>query len=122
MADPSGVESFRSPIHGIAPKLTPPSASWLLLWSSLAFLGMFGASMLLELDEVVTATARIEPSGQVRHVQHFEGGTIQEVLVHEGSFVGVGDILVRLINTPKEPRIWRISAPAGRHSMPAPPA
>lgn len=99
MADPSGVESFRSPIHGIAPKLTPPSASWLLLWSSLAFLGMFGASMLLELDEVVTATARIEPSGQVRHVQHFEGGTIQDVLVHEGSFVGVGDILVRLINS-----------------------
>ncbi|OAN46736.1 membrane-fusion protein [Paramagnetospirillum marisnigri] len=93
------VDAFRSPIHGIAPKLTPPSASWLLAWSTIAFVVMLGAAALLELDEVVTAPARIEPSGQVRHVQHFEGGTIQEVLVHEGTFVGVGDVLVRLINS-----------------------
>ncbi|WP_173984241.1 HlyD family type I secretion periplasmic adaptor subunit [Magnetospirillum sp. SS-4] len=95
----ASLDGFRSPLHGIAPRLTPPSASWLLLWSALAFVGMFGAAWLLELDEVVTAPARIEPSGQIRHVQHFEGGTIQEVLVHEGSFVGIGDVLVRLVNS-----------------------
>ncbi|CAA7627129.1 Membrane-fusion protein [Candidatus Terasakiella magnetica] len=93
------VDRFRSPIHGIAPTLTPPSASWLLAWSTLAFMVMFGAAAVLELDEVVTAPARIEPSSQIRHVQHFEGGTIQEVLVHEGTFVAEGDVLVRLVNS-----------------------
>lgn len=93
------LDPFRSPIHGIAPKLTSPAASWLLLWSAVAFAGLLGGATVLELDEVVTAPARIEPSGQIRHVQHFEGGTIQEVLVHEGSFVGIGDVLVRLVNS-----------------------
>ncbi|MBI3445874.1 MAG: HlyD family type I secretion periplasmic adaptor subunit [Magnetospirillum sp.] len=93
------LDSFRSPLHGIAPKLTPPSASWLLFWSATAFVVMFGAAAVMELDEVVTAPARIEPSSQVRHVQHFEGGTISEVLVHEGTLVSEGDVLVRLVNS-----------------------
>ena len=93
------MDSFRSPLHGIAPKLTPPSASWLLFWSATAFVALFGAAAVLQLDEVVTAPARVEPSSQVRHIQHFEGGTIQEVLVHEGTFVGEGDVLVRLVNS-----------------------
>ncbi|MCA1909568.1 MAG: HlyD family type I secretion periplasmic adaptor subunit [Magnetospirillum sp.] len=97
-ADPV-LDSFRSPIHGIAPRLTSPAATSLLLWSTLAFFGLFGAAAVLELDEVVTAPARVEPSGQIRHVQHFEGGTIQEVLVREGSFVSEGEVLVRLINS-----------------------
>ena len=96
---PPDLDAFRSPIHGVAPSLTPPSANALLLWSSLAFLTMAIGAAVLELDEVITAPARIEPSGQIRHVQHFEGGTIQEVLVHEGSFVGAGDVLVRLVNS-----------------------
>ncbi|CUW37341.1 putative Type I secretion system membrane fusion protein PrsE [Magnetospirillum sp. XM-1] len=93
------LDSFRSPIHGIAPKLTPPSASWLLIWSVLAFAVLVGLSAVLEIDEVVTAQARVEPSSQVRHVQHFEGGTISEVLVHEGTLVAEGDVLVRLVNS-----------------------
>lgn len=93
------MDSFRSPIHGIAPRLTPPSASWLLVWSALAFATLVGASAVLEIEEVVTAPARVEPSSQVRHVQHFEGGTISEVVVHEGTLVAEGDVLVRLINS-----------------------
>jgi len=93
------LEAFRSPIHGVAPSLTPPSATSLLLWSMLAFVTLFGAAAVLELDEVVTAPARIEPSSQVRHIQHYEGGTIHEVLVHEGDVVGEGDVLVRLVNS-----------------------
>lgn len=96
---PDSIDAFRSPLHGVAPRLTPPSATWLLLWCALAFVVLIGAAAVLELDEVVTAPARIEPSGQVRHVQHFEGGTIQEVLVREGSFVAEGEVLVRLVNS-----------------------
>lgn len=96
---PPSLESFRSPIHGVAPSLTPPSATLLLIWSALAFIVLIGASVVLELDEVVTAPARIEPSSQVRHVQHYEGGTIREVLVREGDTVQNGDVLVRLVNS-----------------------
>lgn len=94
-----GLDAFRSPIHGVAPRLTPPSATALLLWCAAAFVALFGAAAVLELDEVVTAPAKVAPSGQIRHVQHFEGGTIQEVLVREGSFVAEGEVLVRLINS-----------------------
>lgn len=98
MAD-APLDTFRSPVHGIAPKLTPPSATSLLLWSALAFVVLAGASAVLEIDEVVTAQARVEPSSQIRHVQHFEGGTISEVLVHEGTLVAENDVLVRLVNS-----------------------
>ncbi|MBX9633528.1 MAG: HlyD family type I secretion periplasmic adaptor subunit, partial [Magnetospirillum sp.] len=93
------LDSFRSPIHGVASTLTPPSANALLLWSTIAFVTLFGGAAVLELDEVVTAPARIEPSSLVRHVQHYEGGTIRDVLVREGAVVKAGDVLVRLVNS-----------------------
>jgi adhesin transport system membrane fusion protein len=96
---PAGIEAYRGPIHGVAPSLSPPSATALLLWSVLAVGILGGASAVLELDEVVSAPARIEPSGQVRHIQHYEGGTIREVLVREGAQVREGDVLVRLVNS-----------------------
>jgi membrane fusion protein, adhesin transport system len=96
---PPSLEDFRSPIHGIAPALTPPGATALLVWSALAFVCLFGAAAVLQLDEVVTAPARIEPSSQVRHIQHYEGGTIHDILVREGDVVGEGDVLVRLVNS-----------------------
>ena len=96
---PPDLDAFRSPIHGVAPSLTPPSANALLLWSSLAFLTMAIGAAVLELDEVITAPARIEPSSLVRHIQHYEGGTISEVLVREGATVRQGEVLVRLVNS-----------------------
>ena len=118
------LEAFRSPIHGVAPSLTPPSATSLLVWSALAFVTLFGASAVLDLDEVVTGQARIEPSSQVRHIQHYEGGTISEVMVREGDEVGEGDVLVRLVNSQgaqdladrqsrwmsTQARVWRLQA------------
>jgi adhesin transport system membrane fusion protein len=96
---PAALEAFRSPIHGVAPSLTPPSANALLLWSTAAFVTLFGGALVLELDEVITAPARIEPSSLIRHIQHYEGGTIREVLVREGAQVKEGDVLVRLVNS-----------------------
>jgi adhesin transport system membrane fusion protein len=95
----AAIDAFRSPIHGVAPSLSPHTATPLLVWSVIAFAGLFGAAAVLELDEVVTASARIEPASQIRHVQHYEGGTIREVLVREGDTVAEGDVLVRLVNS-----------------------
>lgn len=92
------VDPFRSPIHGIEPSLTPASATALLVWATVAFGTLTAAAAFLELDDVISATARIEPISQIHHVQHYEGGTIREVLVHEGDVVEDGAVLVRLVN------------------------
>lgn len=47
-------------------------------------------------DEVVVAEGEIVPHGQVKTVQHLEGGIIEELLVREGDRVTAGDVLVLL--------------------------
>ena len=99
MVPKTALAPFRGPIHGMAPSLTPLSATWLLIWAGLAMLVMGFGSVFLDIDDVVSAPVRVEPSSQIRHIQHYEGGTVREVLVHEGDEVTEGTILVRLINS-----------------------
>ncbi len=47
-------------------------------------------------EEVTIAQGEIVPQGQVRIVQHLEGGIIQEIYVTEGSVVQAGDSLVQI--------------------------
>ncbi len=49
-----------------------------------------------ELDEVSSAEGEVVPQGQIRTVQHLEGGIIEEILVSEGAHVKKGDPVVRL--------------------------
>lgn len=92
-------QAFRDPIHGTAPKLTPTSATALLLWASLAFAVLAGGSVVLEIDDVVGVPVRVEPSSQVRHIQHYEGGTVRDIMVREGDEVQEGAVLLRLVNS-----------------------
>ncbi len=48
------------------------------------------------LDIVSMADGQVVPSGKIKHVQHFEGGIIQEIKVSEGDEVRVGQPLVEL--------------------------
>ena len=41
-----------------------------------------------ELDEVAIAEGEVAPEGQVKTIQHLEGGIIQELLALEGDRVG----------------------------------
>jgi len=59
-----------------------------ILWSAIA-----------QLDEVSIATGRVAPKGQVKIVQHLEGGIIADLPVADGDRVSEGDILVRLSET-----------------------
>jgi len=53
-------------------------------------------SYFAELDEVSTAEGEVVPQGQVKTIQHLEGGIIEEILVREGDPVKKGDPVVRL--------------------------
>jgi len=48
------------------------------------------------LDEVAIATGRVVPQGQVKTVQHLEGGIIKELNIREGQTITAGDALMTL--------------------------
>ena len=54
----------------------------------------------VRLDEVASAPGQVVPSGQVKVVQHLEGGVVAEVLVSEGELVHAGQVIARLDPVP----------------------
>ena len=52
-----------------------------------------------ELEEVSIALGEVVPQGQVKVLQHLEGGIIEQIHVTEGSLVKAGDPLVQLALT-----------------------
>ena len=59
----------------------------------------FGWMTWAPVDRVVRAEGRIIPAGKAQTVQHLEGGIISSMLVHEGSLVKKGDLLVVIGDT-----------------------
>ena len=57
----------------------------LLVWASQA-----------HIDEFAIAQGEVVPQGQIKTIQHLEGGIIEEMYVTEGDVVAAGDPLVRL--------------------------
>ncbi len=57
----------------------------LVIWSCFA-----------KLDEVSTAPGEVVPEGQVKVIQHLEGGVVQEIYVHEGDTVKEGQKLMEI--------------------------
>ena len=57
----------------------------LLVWANYA-----------ELEEVAVASGEVVPQGQVKVIQHLEGGIISQIFVAEGDTVGAGDPLLQL--------------------------
>ncbi len=57
----------------------------LVVWASIA-----------KLDEVSTAAGEVVPEGKVKQIQHLEGGTVQEIFVHEGDTVKEGQKLMEI--------------------------
>jgi adhesin transport system membrane fusion protein len=63
----------------------------------LAALGAFVVwAALAPVEEVATAPGEVVPRGNVRVIQHLEGGIIKQIYVTEGDSVGVGDSLVEV--------------------------
>jgi membrane fusion protein, adhesin transport system len=57
---------------------------------------LFAWASQAKLDEVATAIGEVVPQGQIKSIQHLEGGIIEEMYVTEGDLVAAGDPLVRL--------------------------
>jgi HlyD family secretion protein len=61
------------------------------------FAGTFGAwAAMAPLSSAVVASGHFEVDGSIKKVQHKTGGTVAEILVHDGERVGAGDTLLRL--------------------------
>ncbi|MGC2855570.1 HlyD family type I secretion periplasmic adaptor subunit [Novispirillum sp. DQ9] len=56
-----------------------------LVWASFA-----------KITETTIAPGEVVPSGNVKVVQHLEGGIVGDILVREGQLVDAGDVLLRL--------------------------
>jgi len=69
------------------------------------------------LDEVARGEGKVIPSSQLQVIQSYDGGVVQEVLVHEGQVVEKGDLLLRIdptrfISTFRENRAEYVSLQA----------
>ena len=71
-------------------------------WRRSAFLIALAIAVLLtwanyaELEEVAVASGEVVPQGQVKVIQHLEGGIISQIFVTEGATVKAGDLLLQL--------------------------
>jgi adhesin transport system membrane fusion protein len=66
---------------------------WLIIVVIAAFIGWVAVA---QVDEVAVATGEVVPRGQVKLIQHLEGGIVREIMVADGDQVKAGDPLVRL--------------------------
>lgn len=75
-----------------------PLPSWrMFAWPVMILMtGMIVWSFFAQLDEVAIASGKVVPRGQIKVVQHLEGGIIQELFVSEGDVVKKGDDLLQL--------------------------
>ena len=72
----------------------------ILLYSIVAFfVCAFIWANLAKLDEVTRGDGRVIPSGQVKIIDHLEGGIVKDILVKEGEIVEKGQTLLRIDST-----------------------
>jgi membrane fusion protein, adhesin transport system len=85
---------FLPDAQGVADRRHSPVAGALILVVAAAFGSMLGWSAWAEVEQVVRATGRVQPAGQVKVVNHPHGGRVAEIHVAEGERVDAGQPLV----------------------------
>ena len=75
-----------------------PLPSWRpVAWPVMIMLGaLLTWANFAQLEEVAVATGEVVPQGQVKLIQHLEGGIIEKINFTEGDTVKAGDTLVQL--------------------------
>jgi adhesin transport system membrane fusion protein len=85
-----------SPLDAILSRQRPSRFRVAALVIVLLLAALFVWASQAELDEVAIAQGEVVPQGQIKSIQHLEGGIIEEMYVTEGDAVKAGDPLVRL--------------------------
>lgn len=87
-------------LEDLADRIRPRSASNLLLWAILGFVGVFILwASIVQIDRTVRAPGRITPSARLQVISNLEGGIVSAILVKSGDQVTKGQPLVRLDQT-----------------------
>jgi len=89
-------ETENSPVESLLDKYRPTHGSYLPILVILLLVSTFSWMFVSELDEVAVATGQVVPQGQVKLIQHLEGGIVTEILAKEGQKVGKGERLMQL--------------------------
>jgi len=94
-AAPPRDSNGESPLAAVVARARAPYrvAAWLIVAAVVAFAAW---AYFARLDEVAIARGEVVPQGQVKVIQHLEGGIIKDIFVAEGDRVATGDPLVRL--------------------------
>lgn len=74
----------------------PRTIMWLARIVALLILLLAAWALIADLDEVAVASGQVVPQGDVKTVQHLEGGIVEELFVGEGDRVEEGQDLLRL--------------------------
>jgi|APSaa5957512535_1039671.scaffolds.fasta_scaffold22395_3 membrane fusion protein, adhesin transport system len=94
--NPMNKETKISPVESLLDKYSPKHGSHLPILVILILMSTFSWMFVSELDEVAVATGQVVPQGQVKLIQHLEGGIVTEILAKEGQKVGKGERLMQL--------------------------
>lgn len=73
-----------------------PTIRLLLLAASVMVGAFIVWAAVTPIDEVANAQGQVIPMGEVKVVQHLEGGIIGAILVKEGQMVRAGEVLIRM--------------------------
>jgi len=85
-------------IH-IEEELIPPFVKPVLLFVGALVIAFFTWAAMTKMKEVARAPGEIIPSGQVKVVQHLDGGIVAEINVDERKLVQQGQVLLRIDGT-----------------------
>lgn len=88
---PAALEIQNKPPHPLARKVSYAIVVFLLLALVWSYLG--------QVNIVASAEGKVIPTSRVKKVQPLSKGVIRKILVHEGSYVEKGQVLVELDNT-----------------------
>ena len=94
--NPMNKETKISPVESLLDKYSPKHGSHLPILVILILMSTFSWMFVSELDEVAVASGQVVPQGQVKLIQHLEGGIVTEILAKEGQKVGKGERLMQL--------------------------
>ena len=88
-------------MKNLSDKHLKSTRSFFIAFSSLA-VAMILWAVLFEIDIVSNAEGQVIPVGEIKTIQHLEGGIIEKILVKESEYVETGQPLVILAATASE--------------------